>query len=521
LRVLHGSVPLLHDYLLHSAFRHSEKVALVCMKQRVTYRELDSRSNALAHNLIASGVERGDRVAIFADNTVETVVAFWAVLKANAVVSIVNPLTKSGKLSYLLNDCRPAALITDQHLYSAFAEPARACSHLRRVIVSGAIDDAKLAGIPGAQRWDDALAAGDPTVPPMRTCIDVDLAAIIYTSGSTGEPKGVMLTHCNMLTACTSIAAYLEVQEDEVILCVLPLAFDYGLYQMIMAFRIGARLVLDRSFAFPAQILNLMIEEGVTAFPGVPTIFSILAEFKTLKDYDFSKIRYVTNTAAALPSKHILMLKNIFPASRIYSMYGLTECKRCTYLPPKDLDRKPGSVGVAIPNTEMWIVDEDGNRVGPNVVGQLVIRGATVMKGYWEKPEATARKLKPGPVPGEQVLYTGDFCKMDDEGYLYFVGRMDDVIKCRGEKVAPKEVENVLMNIPGVKEAAVIGVKDEIYGEAVKAFVVLEQGVELAEKQLQKECQRHLENYMVPKYVVIVPTLPRTDTGKIKKTDLS
>jgi len=521
MQAMHGPVPLLHDYLLHSAREVTEKVALVCMKQRITYGELDARSNALAHSLVAAGVERGDRVVVFADNTVEAVVSFWAVLKANAVVSIVNPLTKSDKLSYLLGDCRPAALITGQHLHSAFAGPARVCSHLRRVIVSGSVDDAKLAGIPHARRWDDALAGGDRAAPPARSSIDVDLAAIIYTSGSTGDPKGVMLTHRNMLTACTSIATYLELREDEVILGVLPLAFDYGLYQMIMAFRMGARLVLERSFTYPAQILNLMVEEGVTGFPGVPTIFAILTEFKSLKDYDFSRIRYVTNTAAALPVKHILMLKELFPGSRIYSMYGLTECKRCTYLPPKDLDRKPSSVGIAIPNTEMWIVDEDGNKVGRNVVGQLVIRGATVMKGYWEKPEATAKKLKPGPLPGEQVLYTGDLCKMDEEGYLYFVGRMDDVIKSRGEKVAPKEVENVLMNIPGVKEAAVIGVPDEVLGQAVKAFIVLEEGVTLAEKQLQKECQSRLENFMVPKFIVTVPSLPKTDTGKIKKTGLS
>jgi acyl-CoA synthetase (AMP-forming)/AMP-acid ligase II len=330
-----------------------------------------------------------------------------------------------------------------------------------------------------------------------------------------------MLTHRNMLTACTSIASYLELQEDEVILGVLPLAFDYGLYQMLMAFRTGARLILERSFTFPAQILNLMVDEGVTGLPGVPTIFSILAELKSLKDYDLSKIRYVTNTAAALPVKHILMLKDLFPKARIYSMYGLTECKRCTYLPPKDIDRKPGSVGIAIPNTEMWIVDEEGNKVGSDVVGQLVIRGATVMKGYWEKPESTAKKLKPGPLPGEQVLYTGDYCKMDGEGYLYFVGRMDDIIKSRGEKVAPKEVENMLMNIPGVKEAAVIGVPDEVLGQAVKAFVVFEEGVAMTEKQLQKECQSRLENFMVPKYIVETASLPKTDTGKIKKTGLS
>ncbi|RWE69395.1 MAG: AMP-dependent synthetase [Mesorhizobium sp.] len=517
---MHGAVPLLHDYLTHAASRVCDKVALVCGGQRVTYGELEARSNAVAQHLASAGVARGDRVMIFADNTVETVVAFWAVLKANAVVCIVNPLTKSDKLDYLLNDCRPTALITDRHLHSIFSEPARNCPSLRRVIVSGPIIDTELAGLPHAVRWDSVVAA-DGSVPPARRCIDIDLAAIIYTSGSTGEPKGVMLTHRNMTAACTSIASYLKLCEDEVILNVLPLAFDYGLYQMIMAFRTGARLVLERSFAFPAQILGLIKEERVTGFPGVPTIFAALSDLKSLKDHDFSSIRYVTNTAAALPLKHILMLQDLFPDARIYSMYGLTECKRCTYLPPEDLERKPLSVGVAIPNTEMWIVDEHDKPVGPDVVGQLVIRGATVMKGYWGKPEATARKLKPGPLPGEQVLYTGDYCRMDAEGYLYFIGRGDEIIKSRGEKIAPKEVENALLDIPGVREAAVIGVPDELLGQAVKAFVVIEQGRIVGERQLQKECQRRLENFMVPKSIVIVPSLPMTDTGKLKKTALS
>ena len=199
-------------------------------------------------------------------------------------------------------------------------------------------------------------------------------------------------------------------------------------------------------------------------------------------------------------------------------MYVLTECKRCTYLPPGDVDRKPGSVGIAIPNTELWLVDENDKRLGPGEVGQLVIRGATVMQGYWGKPEETAKMLRPGPLPGERVLYTGDLCRRDEDAYLYFVGRMDDIIKSRGEKVAPKEVENVLMNMDGVKEAAVIGVPDPILGEAVKALIVLEEGADISEKRIQRFCQNHLENFMVPKHVALVDSLPKTSTGKIKKT---
>lgn len=518
-----SATPLLHDFLEASASRLPEKVALVCKGVRVTYGELDRQANALAHALVDAGVERGDRVLVFGDNVIETVVAFWATLKASAIVSVINPLTKHDKLTYYLNDCRAKVLVTDMHLAPVFNESVAKAPHLERVIVSGALDDQRLGNVKGLEGFAQALERGQAVGqnrPPPRRCIDIDLAAIIYTSGSTGDPKGVMMTHRNMVTAGTSISTYLEMVERDVVLGVLPLAFDYGLYQLIMSFRVGARLVLERSFAFPAQVLKVMVEERVTGFPGVPTIFAVLAEMKQLSEFDLSAISFVTNTAAALPVKHITMLRTLFPKARVYSMYGLTECKRCTYLPPADIDRKPTSVGIAIPNTELWIIDEEGKRVGPNVVGQLVIRGATVMKGYWEKPEATAAKLKPGPVPGEQVLWTGDLCRLDDEGYLSFVGRMDDIIKSRGEKVAPKEVETALMNIAGVKEAAVIGVPDEILGQAVKAFVVLEQGVRMTDKDVMKECQKRLENFMTPKEVVFVPELPKTGTGKIKKTGL-
>ncbi|WP_342731476.1 AMP-binding protein [Bradyrhizobium sp. B117] len=518
--MMNDPVPLLHDYLVHSTRRNGAKVALVCDGQRVTYDQLEARSNSVAHHLVEAGVGRGDRVVIFADNTVEAAVSFWAVLKANAIVCLINPLTKRDKLCYLLDDCQPAALIAQARLYETFHQPANHCPSLHRVIVSGTIDDTDLNALPHAVGWSVATASTHNTA-PARRCIDIDLAAIVYTSGSTGEPKGVMLTHRNMMTACTSIASYLDVREDEVILNALPLAFDYGLYQMIMAVRSGARLVLERSFAYPAEVLRHIAEERVTGFPGVPTMFSTLLQLD-LKSCDLSSIRYVTSTGAALPVQHLRQLRDTFPGARIYSMYGLTECKRCTYLPPEDLDRKPSSVGIAIPNTEMWIVDERGQRVGPGVAGQLVIRGATVMKGYWRKPEATARRLKPGPLPGEQVLYTGDYCEMDAEGYLYFISRSDEIIKSRGEKVAPKEVESALLDIPGIREAAVVGVPDELLGHAVKAFVVVDVDQEqpISEKQIKQECQKRLESFMVPKYIVIVPELARTNVGKINKREL-
>jgi len=449
------------------------------------------------------------------------VVSFFGVLKANAVVSMVNPQTKDDKLAYLLNDCRASAIISDAHLAPTLVPAVAKARHLVAAIVTGEMDLDRLGSVPARARWADALAGAPSEAPPSRRGIDIDLASIIYTSGSTGDPKGVMLTHRNMMTAATSVSTYLENVEDDIIIGLLPLSFDYGLFQMIMAFRVGARLILERSFTYPAEVLNRVVAEQVTGFPGVPTIFAILGGLRNIDQYDFSSIRYVTNTAAALSVKNIEMIRQTFPKAKVFSMYGLTECKRCTYLPPEDIVRKPLSVGIAIPNTELWIVNEQDQRVGPGEVGQLVIRGATVMRGYWEKPEETAKKLRPGPLPGEMVLYTGDYCKLDDEGYLYFVGRMDDIIKSRGEKVAPKEVESAIVDLPGVREAAVIGVPDPILGQAVKALVVLDEGSTVTERDIQSQCSRRLENFMVPKFIEIVAELPKTTTGKIKKTGLS
>jgi amino acid adenylation domain-containing protein len=514
-----GEPRLLQDYLSAAVRRLPDKIALVSEGRRLAYREIDASSNALAHALVQRGVGRGDRVVVFAENTVEAVVSFWAGLKAGGVVSMVNPRTKTDKLAYILADSRAAAIVTDARLAPVWGPAAVTSRQLRAVVVSGEVDEASIAELP-AVRWDAALATEDRAAPPRRRSIDLDLAAIIYTSGSTGEPKGVMLTHRNMLAAATSVTTYLESVEDDVVLCALPLSFDYGLYQMIMAFRAGARLVLERSFVYPAQVIETVVAEGVTGFPGVPTMFALLAEMKGLGRYDLGRVRYVTNTAAALTAKHVRAIQATFPCARVFSMYGLTECKRCTYLPPEDLERKPGSVGIAIPNTELWIVDERDERLGPGRVGQLVIRGATVMRGYWEKPEATAERLRPGPLPGEMVLYTGDYCQLDEDGYLYFVGRMDSILKVRGEKVAPHEIEVALMGIPGVKEAAVVGVPDDILGEAPKAFVVLEDGAGLTENDLRRACHGRLEAVMVPKHFQIVPDLPRTATGKIMKRGL-
>lgn len=522
-------VPLLHDLLATAAAEHPESEALTCGAQRTTYAELFGRATAIAHALVRSGVTRGDRVLVQMENGLDAAASFWGVLLANAVVSMIHPQTKSAKLGWLLRDCRAKALLTEAKLVSVATAAAEDAPDLGAILVAGAFDPSRHTWRDGVRSLDEAVAEarGSDVLstggPPRRSTIDADLACIVYTSGSTGEPKGVMLTHRNMRAAAASVGAYLGYRRDDVVLNVLPMSFDYGLYQMILSVQVGARLVLEKGFAYPAEVLARVASERVTVFPGVPTIFATIVEQRSEADVDLRTVRLVTNTAAALSLPLIERIRRLFAGARVFSMYGLTECKRCTYLPPEDLDRKPGSVGIAIPNTEIWIVDDEGNRVPPGVVGQLVVRGATVMAGYWEKPEETAKKIRPGPIPGECVLYTGDYGRLDEEGYLTFVGRMDDIIKSRGEKVAPKEIEAVLLAYPGVREAAVIGVPDPVLGQAPKAFVAFEGGraPDAAERALRRFCQERLEGFMVPSAIELRAELPKSPNGKIDKKLLS
>jgi long-chain acyl-CoA synthetase len=510
---------LLHDFFTDTAARLPNKVALICDGRRVTYGELALRVNALAQALRAHGVTRGDRVALFLDNSIEMVAAVYATLSIGAVFMPVNALTKQDKLTYLLNDSRAAALVTHIGLQDVWAAALAA----NRSVIAAIVVDGLPENFPAVVATRCVPYPTDVLASPVResATIDQDLASIIYTSGSTGEPKGVMLTHLNMVSATRSVSGYLGLAEDDIIICVLPLAFDYGLYQVLMSIKVGATVVLETSFAFPLMILEQMAKERVTVFPGVPTIYSLLMNLKGLDKFDLSGLRMMTNTAAALSEEHIRRLRALFPQATLFSMYGLTECKRVTYLPPDQLDVRPTSVGRGMPNEEVWLVDDHGNRLPNGATGELVIRGSNVMRGYWEKPAETAKRLRPGPHPGEMLLYSGDLFRTDSEGWLYFVARRDDIIKSRGEKVSPREVENAIYSLDGVLDAAVIGVDDPVLGQAIKAFVVPKEGYALTEREVIRHCLGRLENFMAPKHVEFVAELPKTDTGKIKKTGLS
>ena len=515
---------LLHEFLERSSERFPDKTALVCGDKRYSFGEIEEAANRLANALIDLGLLRGDRAAIFAQPSVEAVASIFAVLKAGGSFIVINPQVKLNKLEYILRDCGAKVLVTDS-LLSKTARPVLNTDGLPlRVVVPADGSRSlqrhlrpKLPVIPYSSILKDY-----PSKRPARRSIDLDLAGLIYTSGSTGFPKGVMLTHLNMISAARSIIEYLENTSDDIILNLLPLSFDYGLYQVLMAFGFGGTVIQGSSFSYPYQALELMVKEKVTGFPIVPAMAAMILRMRNLDRFNFQSLRYITNTAQALPSSHIRGLQKIFPLARIYSMYGLTECKRATYLPPEELSLRPTSVGKAIPNTEAYIVDERGNRIAEaGRIGELVVRGSHVMKGYWNLPEETSRALRPGPLPWDRVLYTGDLFKMDEEGFLYFVARKDEMIKVSGFLVSPKEIENALTEIPGVREAAVIGVEDRITGQAVKAFVVLKSGSLLEPDDIRRLSARYLESYTVPKQVEIRKSLPKNIHGKISKKDLS
>jgi len=518
---------LVHDWLSRSARRFPEKEALIFGEERWTYIELEQHTQYLAAFLNRAGLKRQDRVVIFLDNCSEAVISIYGILKTGAIFVTLDGTLKAGKLKYILQNCSPKFLIT--HVQKA------------RVVDEALKNndiDCKIFWVGEQEKIPDDLAAcsfswenvfsqiNEDVVSrvknssPLPRCIDVDLAALIYTSGSTGQAKGVMETHHNIISAARSIIQYLDNSEDDIIFNVLPLSFDYGLYQIIMTFMFGGTVVLHNSFLYMHQILEIITREKITGFPVVPTIVAMLLRMKDLKKYDFSKLKYISNTAAALPVEHIRKLRKLFPNTKIYSMYGLTECKRVSFLSPQHLDEKPSSVGKAMNNCEVFVVDKQGKEVEAGQEGELVIRGSNVMQGYWNDPELTEKTFRKGLYPDDRMLYSGDFFRKDKEGFLYFLGRKDDIIKSRGEKISAKEIENTLCTMPGILEAAAIGIADEILGQAIRVFVVTKPESALTKKEILKFCAANFESFAVPKDIVIMAELPKTANGKIDKNQL-
>ena len=507
---------LLQDILFAAAARHPQRVALVAGNVRLSYREVADHACRLAHALRARGVERGDRVVIFMENGWRCAASIFGVLLAGGVFVAINPQTKRDKLAFILRDAGARALLAEPHLARVFGPVAEALPALR--VLCAPSSETLPAGV---ENLDEALLADLPATPPPQSAISLDLAALLYTSGTTGDSKGVMHTHQSLLFALDSINEYLGFTEEDRLFSALPLNFGYGLFQWLSAVRSGATLVLERSFAYLAQAFNRMHDEAVTCFASVPTIYAMMLahDARQPQPLRFPGVRLLTNAAAALPAEFIPGLRRLFPNARLCKMYGQTECIRSAYLEPALAEVKPESVGRAIPGTELLLLGEDSQPVAPGEVGTLYVRGPHVMRGYWNQPAKTAEVLSPSSLPGEFLLKSGDLFRQDADGDLYFVARSDEIIKSRGEKVSPAEVESAIYSLPTVQEAVVVGIPDPLLGEAVCAFVVPRQGDEpsLSVQQIKRVCSERLENYMVPKHVLLVSELPRTENGKLSR----
>ena len=508
---------LLGEALSISSKNNPLKTAAIFKGEEYSYNELKEYAENFAFHLVNEGIKKGDRVAIYMNNSWQCIISIYGITLAGGVFLVINPQTKANKLNYILKDSGAKVIITEDFLIKELSISLDGLDEIYQIVVSGKEihDKADSRFI----NFEDSISKSNLII-ELPLIIPNDLAALIYTSGSTGFPKGVMMTHQSMVFTSWSLIEYLRLADDERIMLVLPLAFDYGLYQLIMSITIGGTLIIEQSFSFPPAIFRQIELLKPTVFPGVPSMYAVMIAMHKKSGITFDCIKKITNTAAALPEEFVDDLKEIFPNALIFKMYGLTECKRVCYLEPELNNEKPNSVGKAIPGTEVFLLSPEGNRVGPGETGILHVRGPHVMAGYWNNEELSNKMLKPGLIPGERILCAHDLFKMDEDGFLYFLGRNDDIIKTRGEKVSPIEVENVIYKIEGIKEVAVLGRPDVILGESIVAFVTTYDRVTINEKEIQRECMANLEPFMVPQEIVFLPEMPKSTNGKIDKTEL-
>jgi long-chain acyl-CoA synthetase len=511
------TIRLIQDILEKNVTEHPNKIGLICENQRLTYLQIDDMSNRLANAFIKNGVEKGDRILFYLLNCAELVVSIFAALKANAIFSVIDYANTFDTLRYMASDCDAAALVTHTHQVESAVRLMSEIPSLKVSVLTGKDTEYQSPNILGY----DAIQNDYPSDPPPGQIIGCDLAYLLYTSGSTGQAKGVMTTHQNSLFTAESGIEQFGLSEDDIHASPLPLSFAPGMNQFLQTFRVAGTLIMEKSFAYPVMTLKRMESEGATGFGCVPTILTLLLQ-TGISRFNLSRLRYLISSGAALEPGIILKIRKALPETSVFSMYGMAEASYSLCLEPRKIDRYLTSVGKPFPGTQAWIVDEEGRRLGSDKVGELVVRGGHVRSGYWNNTTASAQRFRPGPLPGEQVCFTGDMFRMDDEGYFYFVSRSDEIIKSGAKKVAPKEIENVLYELEGVLEAAVIGIPDPVLGKVIKAFIVLNEQSQnsLTVEDILKQCYQSLEAYKVPQQIEIRKSLPKTSGGKIKKTDL-
>lgn len=486
-----------------------ERSSLVPHKQAVvegdrscSYDELAARARRLAARLQERGLESGDRVAIYLDKTTESVVALYGAWLAGGIAVPINEGLRSRQVEHIVRHSGSRLFVSDQ----------RKLAHLDANAIAGTQPLQVDAGVD--RDWMPVAQRGGR-----------EPAAILYTSGSTGRPKGILVSHENLLSGARIVARYLEIQNDERIISILPFSFDYGLNQLLTVVGTGATLFLQRSH-FPGDIYRSLARHAITGMAGVPPLWiQLLTGGSPLSHTAFPHLRYITNSGGVLPMELVAQCRRVLPETRLYLMYGLSEAFRSTYLPPNELERRPGSMGRAIPETEIYVLDEHGRECPPGAVGELVHRGPTVALGYWRDPEATAAVFRDhpcGPNGGaERVVYSGDLVRRDDDGFLYFVGRRDQLIKCHGYRVSPDEVEETIFASGLVAEVVVHGVPDPVSGQAIVAHVVPRAAGTFSEQALLGYCRREMPSYMVPRAVYTHAALPRTASGKLDRKGIA
>ncbi len=512
---------LLHELVSVAAERMPDHPALRLGDELLSYAELAAQIAACAGGLQAAGIRRGDRVAVYLPKTIEGVVAMFAAAAAGAVFVPVNPVLKPRQVGHILSDSGARALVTSASRWQALAAASLPCPDLSLVVLQEDQVPADAGPVARLMSWPELLApAGGAS---RRTIIDTDMTAILYTSGSTGLPKGVVLSHRNMVAGAASVASYIDNTPDDRILAVLPLSFDAGVSQLTTGFWAGAQVVL-LDFFLPRDAVRVAAASGITGITGVPPLWNQLASVDW-PDEVRQSLRYFATTGGVMRKPLLDKLRALFPRARPYLMYGLTEAFRSTYLPPEEVDRRPDSIGKAIPNAEIVVMRDDGTPCDPDEPGELVHRGALVSLGYWQAPDLTAQRfrplddrLSPGGRP-EMAVWSGDTVVMDSDGYLYFRGRRDEMIKTSGYRVSPNEIEDVVMATGLVTEVVAIGVDDERLGQAVMLAAV-PANEQVTSDALLACCREQLANYMVPRAVVFKASLPRNPNGKFDRTAL-
>jgi long-chain acyl-CoA synthetase len=498
-----------------------DREALTTVHGRHTRCELLHQAQGLAHALKEAGVQAGERVALVLGNSHQAIGAVMACNLLGAVFMPLHPRQPVHKRLQALQHTQPTALLWHAQQVPGWERQAAAAAAALPTLCGQWV--AEPAQGTGPRNQEPALPWPLPSAAPFSAAPRKPnaLAALMHTSGSTGQPKGVMWNHENIQANLAAMHSILPLSERDVVFCGLPLSFGYGLYQWLQAFTSGARLVLAREFAFPAAVLDTLARERVTVLPVVPTMLAMLLQLRDLSPWNLSALHTITCAGAALAVPMQAKAAKRFPQARILPLYGLTECQRISHLPPPHAAAHAGSVGQGVQGLAWWLEDDAGQRLpATDSEGELVVSGPQVMLGYWGQPEATAEVLRQNPATGLRQLRTGDLFRTDAQGFLHHLGRRDDVVKCRGEKVALREVEEALAELEGVQAVAVKAVPDALWGHALLAYVVPVPGTTLTPKQVLMHSKRRLEQHQVPKWVQFLNHLPTTDTGKILRAAL-